>query len=63
MKFKRNALAIAVMVATSALTACGSSSSDPEQVVPVEPVNTAPTAIALSANMVAENVKAAEIGM
>jgi hypothetical protein len=59
MKFQRKALAIAVMVATSTLTACGSSSSDPE---PTEPTNTAPTAIALSANMVDENVKAAEIG-
>ncbi len=59
MKFQRKALAVAIMVATSTLTACGSSSSDSE---PTTPANTAPTAIALSANMVDENVKAAEIG-
>ena len=64
MKFKRNALAIAVMVATSALTACGSSSNDPEPVieVPADPVNVAPTAITLSANTVDENVVGTEIG-
>jgi hypothetical protein len=55
MIFKRKALAIAVMVATSTLTACGSSSDS-------EPENTAPTAIALSANTVDENTKAVEIG-
>jgi len=58
MIFKRKALAIAVMVATSTLTACGSSSDDSTPDV----VNTAPTAIALSANTVDENAKAAEIG-
>jgi hypothetical protein len=64
MKFKRNALAIAVMVATSALTACGSSSNDPEPVieVPADPVNVAPTAITLSADTVDENAVGAEIG-
>jgi len=62
MKFKRNALAIAVMVATSTLTACGSSSNDPESVVPTDPVNVAPTAITLSANTVDENVVGTEIG-
>lgn len=63
MKFKRNALAIAVMVATSALTACGSSSNDPEPVieVPADPVNVAPTAITLSADTVDENAVGAEI--
>lgn len=59
MKFQRKALAIAVMVATSTLSACGSSSSDSE---PVTPTNTAPTAIALSANTVDENAMGAEIG-
>jgi hypothetical protein len=59
MKFQRKALAIAVMVATSTLSACGSSSSDSE---PVTPTNTAPTAVTLSANTVDENVMGAEIG-
>jgi len=58
MRFQRKALAIAVMVATSTLTACGSS-SDSE---PTTPVNTAPTAIALSANTVDENAMGADIG-
>jgi hypothetical protein len=64
MKFKRNALAIAVMVATSALTACGSSSNDPEPVieVPADPVNVAPTALTLSADTVDENAVGTEIG-
>jgi len=55
MKFQRKALAIAVMVATSTLTACGSSSDK-------TPANTAPTAIALSANTVDENAMGADIG-
>jgi len=58
MKFQRKALAIAVMVATSTLTACGSSSSDSE---PPVAKNTAPTAIALSANTVDENAMGIEV--
>ncbi len=61
MKFQKNALAIAVMVATSTLTACGSSSSDDPAPTP-EPENTAPTAVALSANTVDENASGVTIG-
>jgi hypothetical protein len=60
MEFKRKALAVAVMVASSTLTACGSSSSDPKP--PVTPTNSAPTAVTLSANTVDENAVAAEVG-
>lgn len=60
MEFKRKALAVAVMVASSTLTACGSSSSDPKPTP--EPENTAPTAIALSANTVDENVTGVDVG-
>jgi hypothetical protein len=58
MEFKRKALAVAVMVASSTLTACGGS-SDP---TPEPPVNNAPTAVALSANTVDENATGVEIG-
>ncbi len=57
MKFKRNALTLAVIVATSTLTACGGSSSTDTS--PVE-VNTAPTAISLSAHSVDENTTSAD---
>jgi len=59
MKFQRKALAIAVMVATSTLSACGSSSSDSE---PEVPSNAAPTAVVLSANAVDENAMGTEVG-
>jgi hypothetical protein len=62
MKFQRKALAIAVMVATSTLSACGSSSSDSEPAKPAPSSNTAPTAIALSANMINENAMGTEVG-
>ncbi len=58
MIFKRKALAIAVMVATSTLTACGSSSGDSTP----EVVNTAPTDITLSNNSFNENAKGIVIG-
>ena len=61
MKFQKQALALAIMVATSTLTACGSSSSDEPDTTP-EPVNSAPTAIAISANTVEENVTGVEVG-
>ncbi len=59
MRFQRKALAIAVMVATSTLSACGSSSSDPEVVVLS---NTAPTSVELSTNTVDENAMGTEVG-
>jgi hypothetical protein len=63
MKFHKNALAIAVMLATSTLTACGSSSSDDPAPTPTpEPENSAPTAVALSANIVDENSAGVTIG-
>jgi len=61
MKFQRKALAIAVMVATSTLSACGSSSSDSEPPVVVAS-NTAPTAVVLSANTVDENAMGTDVG-
>ena len=61
MIFKKKALAIAVMVASSTLTACGGSSGGGSTPAPT-PKNSAPTAVALSANAVDENVTGVEIG-
>jgi len=60
MNFQRKTLAIAVMVATSTLTACGS--SDDKDPVVVDVFNNAPTALALSAATVDENAMGVEIG-
>jgi hypothetical protein len=54
MKFKKNILTIAVVVATSTLTACGSS-SDSE-------ANVAPTAITLSNSAIDENASGIDVG-
>lgn len=57
-KTKKNLLSVAIVAATFGLTACGGSSSDPEQ----PPVNSAPTDISLSASNVLENDTGASIG-
>jgi len=62
MEFKRKALAIAVMVASSTLTACGGSSGGSTPTPTPTPVNSAPTAVLLSANAVDENVTGVEVG-
>ncbi|MBU2894756.1 DUF4856 domain-containing protein [Colwellia sp. D2M02] len=62
MEFKRKALAIAVMVASSTLTACGGSSSGSKDDTSTTPTNSAPTAVTLSANTVDENVTGVEVG-
>ena len=62
MEFKRKALSVALLAATSTLTACGGSSSSGDT-DPVTPVNTAPTAIALSADSVLENHVGIEVGI
>ena len=61
MEFKRKALAIAVIIATSTLTACGGSSSNTDDDV-VVPTNSAPTDISLSNNTFNENEMGAVIG-
>lgn len=57
---RKSILATAILAGTLGLTACGGSSDSKEK--PVEPVNTAPTDITLSANSVSENAIAAEVG-
>jgi len=57
---RKSILATAILAGTLGLTACGGSSDSKEK--PVEPVNTAPTDITLSASSVTENAVAAEVG-
>lgn len=61
-KTQRTLLAASVVVAMTALTGCGSSSSDNGEKEVTLPVNAAPTAIALSASELTENAAATVVG-
>lgn len=61
-QFKPSAIATAVILASVGLTGCGGGGGGGTTIVDPPPANSAPTDITLSANVVVENVAAAEVG-